>query len=177
MKKQRGAAAIFGAILIPIPIIGFVIYSLVSKDMEMKTALIIGGVVSLIFLIFTIFAFLRNTANNTYEAQVIKKEKRRRIERSSSNRDNRSRYEGYDYIIHVRTRDGKNKRIVETDHSRVMAFNYLNEGDQFRYHPQFAFPYELYDKSRADGIYCVGCQTKNSVLEDRCKKCGLPLLK
>ena len=44
-------------------------------------------------------------------------------------------------------------------------------------HPQFRFPYELYDKSRAPYIACVSCGTKNPVEADRCKKCTLPLLK
>lgn len=49
--------------------------------------------------------------------------------------------------------------------------------ERFRCHPQFAFPYELYDKSKADCLYCVICQKKNPVEADRCPKCGAPLLK
>ena len=48
---------------------------------------------------------------------------------------------------------------------------------RFRCHPQFAFPYELYDKSKTDCLYCVICQKKNPVEADRCPKCGAPLLK
>ena len=44
-------------------------------------------------------------------------------------------------------------------------------------HPQFHFPYELYDKSRAPYIACVSCGTKNPTEADRCQKCNLPLLK
>ena len=50
-------------------------------------------------------------------------------------------------------------------------------GDRFRYHPQFKFPYELYDKSKAPYIACVSCGKTNAVTEDRCQKCGIPLLK
>ena len=69
------------------------------------------------------------------------------------------------------------QEIVEREGSRIWAYSYLNIGDRFRYHPQFSFPYELYDKSHADGIYCVSCQRKNPVTSDRCSGCNVPLLK
>lgn len=81
------------------------------------------------------------------------------------------------YITVVRTTDGKEKKIVERDGSQIWAWNYLNVSDRFRYHPQFHFPYELYDKSKAPYDTCVSCGTRNPIEVDCCQKCVLPLLK
>ena len=83
----------------------------------------------------------------------------------------------HDLLRVVRTTDGKTKKIAENEGSQIWAYSYLNIGDRFRYHPQFSFPYELYDKSKAPYIACVRCGTKNPVSSDRCSKCGIPLLK
>ncbi len=173
IKKQRGAAVKFMFVLVPIPLIGFLLYSMITGEMEMGMALRGGGIVSLIFLAFALYSFIKSRPSQGYEGVVTKKETKLH---KKSDKDGDYSYE-YSYIIHVKTTDGKKKKIVETDHGRVMAFTYLNEGDKFRYHPQFAWPYELYDKSRADGLYCVVCQKKNPVTADRCEKCHAPLLK
>ena len=173
IKKSRRAAKIFGLFIIPLPFIGFMIYSAVSDKMETKDAALYGGIVSAVFLLFAAVSFIRERAANTYDAVVIDKKKRIRRENS----DNDNRVITYEYITVVRKEGGGKKKYTEHDGSRLWAYNYLQVGDKFRFHPQFHFPYELYDKSKIDCIYCVGCQTKNSVLFDRCKQCGLPLLK
>ena len=173
IKKNGRAARIFGLILVPIPIIGFLIYSLVSEKMEVGSGLLYGGIVSGVFLIFAIFSFTRNRAANTYDADVIDK-RTRQIYRNRNSDDPGSVTE---YTTIVKTLAGKKKKIVEREGSRIWAYSYLNIGDRFRYHPQFSFPYELYDKSHADGIYCVSCQRKNPVTSDRCSGCNVPLLK
>ncbi|MBR6005785.1 MAG: zinc ribbon domain-containing protein, partial [Clostridia bacterium] len=94
-----------------------------------------------------------------------------------NNSDDTHRETVTEYVTTVRTSDGKKKRIVEQEGSQIWAWNYLQVGDRFKYHPQFHFPYELYDKSKAPYIACIGCGTKNSVEADCCQKCGLPLLK
>ena len=43
VKKNRRAAGVFGFFLVPLPLAGFVIYSLVSDKMELKQALLIGA--------------------------------------------------------------------------------------------------------------------------------------
>ena len=136
-----------------------------------------GLFVSAVFLAFALWSFIHERAENSYEGVVVSQdtELRKNMHRDSDGR--RNSYQEFNYITRIRTTDGKNKKIVETDHGRRLAFEYLKPGDRFRYHPQFAFPYELYDKSQADGIYCVGCQTKNSITADRCRRCNLPLLK
>ena len=77
----------------------------------------------------------------------------------------------------MRTADGRAKKITERDDSNHMAWDYLQPGERFRYHPQLGFPYELWDKSHAPYLACPVCGKKHAVTEDRCRKCGVPLLK
>ena len=171
VKKNRKAAGVFAFFLVPLPFIGFLIYGLVSDKMEMKTALIGGAVVSLIFLVFALFGFVRERAANSYEGVVV--DKRTAFYRTK----NASAGQSTRYITYVQTTSGKKKKIVEHSGSLIWAYNYLNVGDRFRYHPQFHFPYERYDKAGGPCLYCVSCGTQNDVEADRCKRCGLPLLK
>lgn len=173
VKKNRKVAGIFSLFLVPLPLIGFLVYSIVSNQIETADALRYGAFVSGIFLLFALYGIIKGRAKNTYEATVIDKKSRRAYRHNSS--DDNSYYT--EYITVVRTADGKKKRIVEREGSRIVAWDYLQVGDRFKYHPQFHFPYELYDKSKAPYIACVSCGTKNPVEADRCQKCNLPLLK
>ena len=116
---------------------------------------------------------IKGRAERAYEAVVIDKKTGTAYRRS--NGDSSERYTVYTTV--VRTNEGKKKKITEREGSRIVAFQYLNVGDRFRYYPQFAFPYELFDKSRAPYLGCAGCGTQNPKEVDRCRKCGLPLLK
>ena len=173
VKKNRKAAGIFSLLFVPLPLIGFVIYSIVSDKMETTDALKYGAVISGIFLLFAIYGFVKERAKNTYEATVI--DKKTGLTYRHKNNDDQEMVT--EYVTVVRTSDGKKKRIVEQEGTQIWAWDYLQVGDRFKYHPQFHFPYELYDKSRAPYIACVSCGTKNSIESDRCQKCGLPLLK
>ncbi len=172
VAKNRKASKIFAAILVPLPLIGFALYSLITQKMEIGKALVAGAVVSLIFLIFAVRGFLKSRATNSYEAVVTEQKTRERTER---NQDHMSSYT--EYITVAETSDGKKKRIVEREGGLVTAYHYLNVGDRFKYHPQFNFPYELYDKAKAPYIACDSCGTHNPVEADRCSKCNIPLLK
>ena len=173
VKKNRKVAGIFSLFFVPLPLIGFLVYSIVSNQIETADALRYGAFVSGIFLLFALYGIIKGRAKNTYEATVIDKKSRRAYRHNSS--DDNSYYT--EYITVVRTADGKKKRIVEREGSRIVAWDYLQVGDRFKYHPQLHFPYELYDKSRAPYIACVSCGTKNPVEAHRCQKCNLPLLK
>jgi len=173
VKKNRKAAKVFAFILVPLPIIGFIVYSLVSEKMKLSNAALYGGIISAIFLLFALISFIKGRASNTYDAVVS--DKKSSLEYRHENNEDSERV--MKYMTVVLTTDGKKKKIVEWEGSQIVAYNYLNVGDRFRYHPQFNFPYELYDKSTAQYIACVSCGTKNPVEADRCQKCGLPLLK
>ena len=173
VKKNQKTSMIFSFILVPLPLIGFLIYSGVNDKMEPQQGLIYGACVSAVFLIFALYGLIKARAKNTYDATVIDKKSRRAYRHNSSDDD--SYYT--EYITVVKTTDGKKKKIIEREGSQIWAWDYLQVGDRFMYHPQFNFPYELYDKSKAPYIVCVGCMTKNAAEDDTCKKCGLPLLK
>lgn len=175
VKKNRKVAGIFSLFFVPLPLIGFVIYSIVSDKMETTDALKYGAVISGIFLLFALYGFVKERAKNTYEATVL--DKKSRLTYKHNNSDDTHRETVTEYVTTVRTSDGKKKRIVEQEGTQIWAWEYLQVGDRFKYHPQFHFPYELYDKSKAPYIACVSCGTKNPVEADRCKKCNLPLLK
>ena len=173
LKNNKKAAGIFALFIVPLPLIGFTVYSLVSDKMETKQGVLYGAIVSAVFLFFAVISAVKNKVSKPYEATVTDKKTR---ERSDNNRDDDNNYYT-EYITYVRTTDGRKKKIVERDGGLLNAYNYLNVGDRFRYHPQFHFPYELYDKSNAPYIPCVVCGMKNPVASDRCCKCNLPLLK
>lgn len=172
VKKNKKAAKFLSFILIPLPLIGFVVYSLVTEKMELKLALMGGGFVSFIFLICALVSAVKSRTSKTYEAVVTDKKQR---ERSDNDNDNPDYYT--EYITYAKTGDGKKKKIVETSRGIVAAYHYLPVGARFKYHPQFAFPYELYDKSQAPYIACAACGMHNSPTDDRCSKCNVPLLK
>ena len=168
LQKNKKAGNIFAVFLIPLPLIGCVIYSIVTDKMPMEQALKTGLFISSVFLICTLISKFSSALKKPYEAVVTDKKSRGRTH-------NDEHYT--EYIITVQTDDGKRKKIVETDRSRAFAWNYLDIGDRFRFHPKFAFPYERFEKSTARCLYCVVCEKENPVEADRCQKCGVPLLK
>ena len=168
LKKNRMISRIFLLILSPVPIIGAAIYALVTKEMEFGQALITGAAISGIILIINLFIGMSHSAKNAYEAEVIDKKYEYRTSDSSDSNV---------YKTIVRTSNGHKKVIQETSNIPRSAYEYLCVGDRFRYHPQLAYPYEKYDKSKDGFVYCACCSAKNELSDDRCKKCGVPLLK
>ena len=171
IRKNKKVGNLFSAVLIPVPLIGFLIYSIVSDKMPVSQGLKTGLIVSAVFLVFALVSKFSEARKKPYEAVVT--DKRSRIRTHNSDQNNSYT----EYTTVVQTTDGKQKKIVETDRSRSFAWNYLNIGDRFRFHPQFAFPYERFEKSSAPCLYCAVCQRENPVEADRCSKCGAPLLK
>ena len=171
LKKNRKISRILLLILLPVPIIGAAIYALVTKEMEFGQALIYGAVISGIILVINLLSGMSHGAKHGYEAVVIDKK------REYDHKTNDSTSSEYVYKTIVRTTDGHKKVIQETSHIPRSAYEYLCVGDRFRYHPQLAYPYEKYDKSKDGFIYCACCAAKNELSGDRCVKCGVPLLK
>ena len=169
LRKNRRISRIFLFILMPIPVIVACIYALVTGEMEFGQAFLSGAAVSGIILVINLLIGLSNRAERSYEAVVIDK---REGYASGSDEDRTPVYKTI-----VRTTDGHKKVIQETSHIPSSAYEYLCVGDRFRYHPQLAYPYEKYDKSKDGFVYCACCMTKNELSEDRCQKCGVPLLK
>ena len=171
LSKNRRISSIFLFFLLPVPIIGACIYALVTKEMEIGQAIIGGAVISGIILLINLFTKMSHSAKNSYEAVVIDK----KCEYDCKSND--STANEYVYKTIVRTTDGQKNVIKETSHMPISAYEYLCVGDRFRYHPQLAYPYEKYDKSKDGFVYCACCMAKNDLSGDRCVKCGVPLLK
>ena len=169
VNKNRRVSRIFLLFLLPVPIIGACIYALVTKEMELGQAIIGGAVISGIILLINIFTGMSHSAKHFYEAVVIDK----KYEYTTLDRNTK----GHVYKTIVRTTDGEKKVIQETSNIPRSAYEYLCVGDRFRYHPQLAYPYEKYDKSKDGFVYCACCMAKNDLSGDRCVKCGVPLLK
>lgn len=168
LNKSKSISRFFLTLLLPIPVIGLPIYALISGDMELKQAFFIGAAISAIILIFNLISKSQSNPKNSYEAEVI--DKKVNIRR---NKDGQRKV----YCTVVRMTDGSKKTIEETNPSSHSAYEYLCVGDRFRFHPQLAFPYEKYDKTADGFVYCACCAKKNNLAEDRCSKCGVPLLK
>ena len=169
VKKNRRASRIFLLIFMPVPVIVAAIYALVTGEMELGQAIIGGAVVSGIILLINFLTGMSHSAKNAYEAVVIDK----KFEYTKTEHDTYNHV----YKTIVRTTDGHKKVIQETSHMPRSAYEYLSVGDRFRYHPQLAYPYEKYDKSKDGFVYCACCMAKNDLSGDRCHKCGVPLLK
>ena len=177
INKNRSISRIAGIFIVPLPFIGFLIYGAVSDNMEMPTAIAGGIFVSIVFLIFYFIGMRQTSGKGNYEGIVVDKYEQ---EDAADSQDE----EGGGYstgrlygVTVVRTTTGKQKKIKEPE-GRAFAWDYLNIGDQFRYHADMpAFPYERYDKAKYPYLYCVCCRHKNPIEEDRCMKCGKPLLK
>ena len=173
LKKSRSISKAATLFIVPLPLIGFVIYAAVTGNMEIADAAKNGGFASLLMLVLSIYSLIKGRAKNSYEAVVISKDKKRK--KDTSEDADFPTY--YDYITIAKTTNGKREKIVEDGRGKTWAYDNLQVGDRFRYHPQLVFPYELYDKSKADALYCPACGAKNLITDDRCKRCHVPLIK
>ena len=174
MKKSKGIGKIAAFFAVPLPFIGFLIYSTVSDDMSIGMAVGGGLFVSFVFLIFVLVGMWQSSSKRDYEGIVIDKYE----QEERGNEDGRGGYSGRLIgVTVVRTNEGKTKKIRESEGTGY-AWDYLEIGAQFRYHAELpGFSYERYDKAKYPYLYCVACRTKNPIEEDRCSRCGLPLLK
>ena len=177
LAKQKRVSGRIAAFMVPIPLVGFAVYGLLSDGLDFSRALLYGAIVSLVFLVFSLIGRRQGSAKNAYEGVVVDKQTRVRRRSGGGSDGGRNHSSYHELITVVRTSTGEQKKIVESDDKRTLAWDYLQIGERFRCHPEHAFPYELYDKSHAPYLCCVVCQKKNPVAEDRCKKCGTPLLK
>ena len=168
-KKQKKAGRIFGVILIFLPILGFFLYSQITGEMETMDALKYGGIISAVFLVVNLISAVSHAAKKSYEGVVIGKTARR------INDDEHGSYDEFTTV--VRRTDGSKTKIKERSTGTTFAWDYLQEGDRFLFHPELGFPYEKYNKASSPVLYCPVCARQNPVTGDRCEKCGAPLLK
>ena len=165
LKKNKIAAFIFFILLILAPIVISIIISIKNDD---NGAVAVGFGVSAIFFVFNVVYFLINKTKRQYDGVVVKKYTERK-HRGGGN-DGYMTYQ----VVELRTDSGRKKKISGT----VNPWNdYLHEGDKVRYYPQFNNYYEKYDKSNDSYVYCPVCMSKNSLNDDICKRCKVPVIK
>ncbi len=167
LSAQKRASFIFSIILIALPFIGFVIYSLTSK-MKMSEAMAIGGGVSGLFALFCIFSYLKQCFSSSWEGVVISKEVVKRRKRKHD-------YHTHNvYIVNIQIDAGKIRQI-ENPSSDSYYYSYLNAGDRVKYHHKLEY-YEKYDKSHDTHLLCPFCGNLNPITDELCK-CGSPIIK
>ncbi len=171
IKKSKKSAIVWNwafALLFPV---GFLIAGLLVDEMSLNEALIIGIGLGLVMLAINVWR-IAGMKKPAWDGVVMKKLEKKRYESDRGGGSSRAYME---YIVLIRTEQGKKKRIVERQRDRDM-YDYLDVGDRVRYHPALE-TYEKYDKSKDQVIYCNVCRLRNSIRNDRCERCENLLFK
>jgi hypothetical protein len=166
-KKSSLGWALALTLLFPV---GFLIAGVVSDEVPLKEALIIGCGLGLCILTINLWRFA-GMKRRGWDGAVVKKMEKKRYKRD----DDGSSQLYTEYIVLIRTDGGKKKKIVERKRDREM-YDYLDIGDRVRYHPALE-TYEKYDKSKDEAIYCNVCRQRNPISNDRCELCNNLLFK
>lgn len=171
IRKNKRSAIVWTWILTLIFPVGFLLAGLLSDEVPLNEALIIGAALGFFILIINVWR-IAGMKKPAWNGVVMKKiEKRRDVH----DRDDGSTRSYWEYIVLIRTEKGKKKRIVERERDREM-YDYLDVGDRVRYHPALE-TYEKYDKSKDEVMYCNVCRLRNSIHNDRCDRCKNLLFK
>lgn len=169
LKKQKKYTRIGGAVIIPAPLIGFLIYGAVSDSLDMGRAFLYGLAVSAVFALTTLIATIRQKSERPFVGTVVRK-KREIQARDTEDSGGRSKDR---WLIYFDCEDGKRRK---KEVSRTI-YTYLKEGDRIRYLPQFPQPYEKYDKSGDGEVLCMFCSRRVGLDKNTCPFCKNPLIK
>ena len=173
LERNRKAALKWGCVTVLLALAAPpAVSKFVPDSIKMDDAIKLGCVIAGAIVVCSLLSKIVHSFRKPYEAVVTDKI----IEKNLHRDRNESSSDRVHYITVVRTTDGRKKKITETGF-RPFVWNYMSVGDRFRYHPQFDFPYELYDKPKAGNLRCVVCSTANPLEADRCSRCHAPLLK
>ena len=170
VERKRNAARVRWFLLFVLALALLPAVSHFTGEPAMGESVKIGCVLAALVLLM---AWMNKHKGSPYEGVVTAKKENFRHNASRANQEGGRR----EYVTHVERSDGGKERIKEGNQGERTAWAYLKVGDRFRYHPQFPFPYELYDKAKADHLFCAVCKAKNPVEADRCRRCHVPLLK
>jgi hypothetical protein len=163
-NKKLGIGCMW--VLVFVPLIGFPVAGLLMDDFPFGESIVVGVVISLVMLAFSLLAF-RRSKQPIWEGVVVNKYSKEKYE----HRDSSQTYTEFTVVIN--TDAGKKKTIV--GRTRMM-YDYLSVGDRVRYYPLLS-TYEKYDKSKDRIIYCNICSMMNPIQNDRCKRCNNLLFK
>jgi len=180
IKKGKKSARGCAFILVPLPLIIYLIVSFVSDEVETIDALVIGGAISGVLLLISFLSFFISNAKRGWDGVVTDKRHQNKTRRVK-NGDNWEIEHYEEYVLTFRTDSGKTERCVERfSGGRAVSvdyYHYLEIGDRVRYYPQLNYRYEKYDKSRDSLIPCMMCKEFNDIHNDICDSCGNPLFK
>lgn len=171
IKKNRRSAMGWTCVFTLLFPVGFLIAGLLSDEVPLNEALIIGIGLGLLILAINLWR-IAGMKKPVWDGVVMKKVEKKRYKRDNDDGSSQSYME---YIVLIRTERGKKKRIVERQRGRDM-YDYLDVGDRVRYHPALE-TYEKYDKSKGQVIYCNVCRLRNSIRNERCDRCKNLLFK
>jgi len=174
LEKNRKAALKWGCVTVLLALAAPpAVSKFVPDSIKMGDALKLGCVIAGAIIVCSLLGKLFHAFKKPYEGVVT--DKREELRRSGNKEGGRS-YERT-YVTYVQLANGGRTKIKESHTFAYSAWEYLKVGDRFRYHPKFGFPYELYDKSKAECLFCPVCVKQNPVESDRCSRCHAPLLK
>lgn len=172
MKKNNKAAGVFAVLLVLAPPVVTLILSLKNNDFSYFRH---GMILAAVFLVFYLISVTKKKGEKQWDGTVTEKHTETRQEKTSADGDDcLSTYTLY--IVQIRKENGRVKKLKEKEHNHPY-YNYLQVGDRVRYHPQFNYYYEKYDKSRDSYAICPVCACKNELSRDTCARCGVPVIK
>ena len=166
LKKQKKYTWIGGAIIIPAPLIGFLIYGAVT-DLDMGRAFLYGFLVSAVFVLTTLIVTIRQKLDPSFVGTVDRKKRVIRMDDSEQS----GGHSKDQWLIYFDCEDSK-RRKKEVSHT---IYNYLHEGDRVRYLPQFPQPYEKYEKD--EEVLCMFCSRRVRIEKNTCPFCHNPVIK
>ncbi|MBQ9058937.1 MAG: hypothetical protein IJ125_07120 [Atopobiaceae bacterium] len=141
--------------------------SFFSKE-PIQNLIIPGLFVELVILIFVAVSAVKRAAGKTWDGEVIEQFIDHELTKDSDRNDEV-------YVTVIRKESGK--KFKHKEHTLHPVFDYLETGDEVRYHPKLNFPFEKYDKSADSYLVCPFCCTKQDISADSCANCKKPLLK
>ena len=170
-KNTKRWALLFAVILFVIASIAFPIYGNSSGEIDFPESLYYGMGIGGMFVVIALVQTIRQGRDTTWDGTVIDRTSARKS-RQDSDGDGHRHY--MEYVVKIRMDNGKVKKHRSIDQPGL--YSYFRVGERVRHHKGL-YGYEKYDKSQDAEIMCVACMKMNSVLLDKCERCGCPVLK
>lgn len=176
LKKSRKIGKFAVIIMSVAPFTGFMLYASITGDMDINEAIMVGTIVSAIFMFFSIsFAIKEKSRQGTWTGSIIDLKREKIYEKVTQ--FNEVRNVRVQHNIMTICREDRSKPVVRDFGGSEDIFNYYKVGDRVR-HIAGAFHLEKYDKTGDEEVICVMCGGLYDIEQDaKCILCRLPLLK